>query len=48
MIGEDGKPRSAARPLANDIETLPEGELELDLALNAFVLPDVSVKFDFH
>ena len=29
MIGEDGKPRSAARPLANDIETLPEGELEL-------------------
>ena len=29
MIGEDGTPRPAARPLAKDIETLPEGELEL-------------------
>lgn len=29
MIGEDGKPRAAARPLAKDIESLPEGELEL-------------------
>ena len=29
MIGEDGKPRSAAKPLAKDIETLPDGELEL-------------------
>ena len=29
MIGEDGTPRFAARPLARDIETLPEGELEL-------------------
>jgi uncharacterized circularly permuted ATP-grasp superfamily protein len=29
MIGEDGVPRFAARPLARDIETLPDGELEL-------------------
>jgi uncharacterized circularly permuted ATP-grasp superfamily protein len=29
MIGEDGSPRAAARPLAKDIERLPEGELEL-------------------
>ena len=29
MIGEDGAPRAAARPLVKDIETLPEGELEL-------------------
>jgi len=28
MIGEDGFPRAAARPLARDIETLPDGELE--------------------
>jgi len=27
MIGEDGFPRSAARPLARDIETLADGEL---------------------
>jgi uncharacterized circularly permuted ATP-grasp superfamily protein len=29
MIGEDGRPRSAAKPLVKDIELLPEGELDL-------------------
>src|SRR5439155_2241651 len=27
MFGEDGRPRAAARPLARNIESLPEGEL---------------------
>ena len=29
MIGEDGYPRAASKPLAKDISSLPEGELEL-------------------
>src|SRR5882672_6933233 len=29
MFGEDGEPRAAAKPLAKNIQSLPEGELSL-------------------
>ncbi len=27
LIGEDGRPRATAKPLVEDLERLPEGEL---------------------
>jgi uncharacterized circularly permuted ATP-grasp superfamily protein len=48
MIGEDGKPRSAARPLAKDIETLPEGELELRQTAAEHALIQAGITFNVY
>ena len=32
MFGEGGEPRSAARPLARNLESLPDGELQIGRA----------------
>src|SRR5678816_1324270 len=48
MIGEDGKPRSAAKPLAKDIETLPEGELELRQTAAEHALIQAGITFNVY
>lgn len=48
MIGEDGKPRAAARPLAKDIESLPEGELELRQQAAEHALIQAGITFNVY
>jgi uncharacterized circularly permuted ATP-grasp superfamily protein len=48
MIGEDGKPRAAARPLAKDIETLPKGELELRQTAAEHALIQAGITFNVY
>ena len=48
MIGEDGKPRAAAKPLAKDIETLPEGELELRQTAAEHALIQAGITFNVY
>jgi uncharacterized circularly permuted ATP-grasp superfamily protein len=48
MIGEDGQPRAAAKPLAKDIETLPEGELELRQTAAEHALIQAGITFNVY
>src|SRR5512137_2663637 len=48
MIGEDGKPRAAAKPLVKDIETLPEGELELRQKSAEHALVQAGITFNVY
>jgi uncharacterized circularly permuted ATP-grasp superfamily protein len=48
MIGDDGKPRSAAKPLVKDIETLPEGELELRQKAAEHALIQAGITFNVY
>jgi len=48
MIGEDGKPRAAARPLVKDIETLPAGELELRQKAAEHALIQAGITFNVY
>jgi uncharacterized circularly permuted ATP-grasp superfamily protein len=48
MIGEDGKPRAAARPLAKDIERLAEGELVLRQKAAELALVQAGITFNVY
>jgi uncharacterized circularly permuted ATP-grasp superfamily protein len=48
MIGEDGYPRSAAKPLAKDIESLPEAELELRQSAAERALIQAGITFNVY
>lgn len=48
MIGEDGSPRAAARPLAKDIELLPEGELALRQQAAESALVQAGITFNVY
>ena len=48
MIGEDGKPHAAARPLARNLKTLPEGELELRQLAAEHALVQAGITFNVY
>src|SRR5271157_3300291 len=48
MIGEDGAPRVAARPLARHLETLPNGELALRQKAAETALVQAGITFNVY